>query len=200
MQNAPDIDDSEIVRRVRAGEVDAFEHLLTKYREHVLLIVGRHLPYDQVEETAHEAFVRAFRSLANYKDENGFRKWLSTIAVRTCHDFWRRKYRSRELPMSSLSEAHQDWLQQVVSEDSSRALDERGRQREAKEVLDWALGKLSASDRMVLELVHLEGLTGKEAAEMLGMSVTNVKIRSFRARRKLKKLLAGMVSEQGEVL
>ncbi len=58
-----------------------------------------------------------------------------------------------------------------------------------QEVLEWALGKLSAEDRMVLELVYLEGLSCKEAAKQLGWTLANVKVRSFRSRNKLKKLL-----------
>jgi RNA polymerase sigma-70 factor (ECF subfamily) len=67
---------------------------------------------------------------------------------------------------------------------------------EAREILNWALGKLSAGDRMVLELVYLEGLSVQETAELLGWSKANVKVRSFRARMKLEKLLR-RVKDQG---
>jgi RNA polymerase sigma-70 factor (ECF subfamily) len=95
--------------------------------------------------------------------------------------------------MSSLTEKHQRWLEEVISEESDQLLEETGSQKEARELLDWALGKLSAEDRTVLELVYLEGLSGKEAADLLGLSVANVKVRSFRSRRKLKKLLEGLM-------
>jgi RNA polymerase sigma-70 factor (ECF subfamily) len=60
--------------------------------------------------------------------------------------------------------------------------------------LDWALDRLSAEDRMVLELVYLEGLSVKETAELLGWSVANVKVRSHRSRKKVEKLLTGLIS------
>ena len=97
--------------------------------------------------------------------------------------------------MSSLTEQHQEWLENVISDTSDRAFDERGSRKEAREVLDWALVKLSAEDRMVLELVYLEGLTVKEAAELLGWTTANVKVRSFRSRRKLRKLLSESIEE-----
>jgi len=78
-----------------------------------------------------------------------------------------------------------------MSEQSDQSFHEKSSQQEAIEILDWALGKLSAKDRMVMELVYLEGLSGKEAADLLGWSVANVKIRSLRSRRKLEKLLIG---------
>ena len=80
-------------------------------------------------------------------------------------------------------------LTAAVAYDGSQSFYKDGEQQEAREVLDWALNKLSAEDRMVIELVYLEGLSGKEAAELLGWSVTNVKVRSFRSRKKLQKLL-----------
>ncbi len=182
--------DAEIVRRVIEGEINAFESLLLRYKDHVLGVVKKHVPYNEVEETAHDVFVRAYQSLSTFKGRSSFKQWLSTIAVRTCYDFWRKRYRSRELPMSSLTEEHQEWLERVVSNRSGQSFDDKASQREARELLDWALDRLSPGDRMILELVYLEGLSGREAADLLGWSVANVKVRSLRARRKLRNLLA----------
>lgn len=187
--------DREIIQRIIDGDADAFAHILTKYKDHVMGIVNRHVPYDQVEETSHNVFIRAYQSLPTFKQKSGFKQWLSSIAVRTCHDFWRERYRAREIPMSSLTERHQEWLENVISDTSSRAFSELGSLKEAREVLDWALAKLSAGDRMVLELVYLEGLTVKEAAELLGWTTANVKVRSFRSRKKLHKLLSGLTGK-----
>jgi len=148
------------------------------------------VPYDQAEETAHNVFIRAYQSLPTFKQKSEFGHWLSSIAVRTCHDFWRQRYRSKEVPMSSLTQQHQEWLENVISDTSDRAFGEYGSRKEAREVLEWALAKLSAEDRMVLELVYLEGLTAKEAAKLLGWTTANVKVRSFRSRKKLHKLLS----------
>jgi RNA polymerase sigma-70 factor (ECF subfamily) len=109
--------------------------------------------------------------------------------VRTCYDYWRKHYRYREIPMSSLSEAHREWLDRILSDVSVTSWEDVSRRREAREILDWGLNQLSAADRMVLELVYLEGESVKEAARLLGWSVANVKVRAFRARRKINKLL-----------
>jgi RNA polymerase sigma-70 factor (ECF subfamily) len=185
--------DVEIVRRVMEGDINAFGSLLTRYKDHVLKIIGKHMPHQEVEETAQDVFIRVYQSLPTFKAKSNFRQWVSSIAVKTCYDYWRKVYRSREVPMSSLSERHQDWLEKVMSDQSDRSFQKKGSQEEAVEVLDWALGKLSAKDRMVMELVYLEGLSGKEAADLMGLSVANIKIRSLRSRRKLEKLLAGLV-------
>ena len=188
-QEAQETDDRGIAQAVLGGDVDAFAHLMVRYQNYVLAIVRRHAPADQVEELAQEVFLKAFQSLSKWRQTGKFRSWLSTIAVRTCYDFWRRYYRTREVPMSSLSEAHQEWLNRVLADESETSWQEWSRRREAREILDWALDQLSAADRMVLELVYLEERSVKEAARLLGWTVSNVKVRAFRARRKINNLL-----------
>jgi len=185
--------DEEIVRRIIGGDIDAFESILLRYKDHVLKIVTKHVPYPEVEETAHDVFVRAYQSLATFKERSPFKHWLSAIAVRACYDFYRKHYRSKELPMSSLSEEHQEWLEGVMSDRSDQSFDDKVSQEKARELLTWALDRLSPEDRMVLELVYLEGRSGRETADLMGWSVANVKVRSLRARRKLRRLMAGFV-------
>jgi RNA polymerase sigma-70 factor, ECF subfamily len=182
--------DAEIVCQVIAGDVNAFAHLLEKYQNLVLRILKKHVPHDQVKDLTQEVFIRTYQSLPTFDNGGGFLQWISTIAVRTCYDFWRKRGRWQEIPVSFLDSEHQAWLEAALSDKSSQSFHERGREREAGEILDWALGKLSAEDRIVLELVYLEGHSVKEAALHLGWSIAKVKVRSFRSRRKLYKLLS----------
>jgi len=185
--------DFEIVRQVIDGEVNAFESLLVKYRDPVFHMVSKHIPHGQVEEVAHDVFVRAYQSLPSFKYRSSFKQWLFAIAIRSCYDFWRKAYRTRELPLSSLTENDQRWLEEALADQSSQANYKENAQKEARELLNWALNRLSAKDRMVLELVYLDGCSHKETADLLGWSIAKVKVRSFRSRKKLRKLLTGMV-------
>lgn len=184
--------DAEVVYQVVSGDVNAFERLLKRYEAHVLRIVKKHIPFDKVEEVAQDVFIRIYQSLPNFKRDDSFKQWLSTITVRTCYDFWRKHYRYREIPISSLSEKHQAWLEEAMATRSSQSFDDIASQNEAREILDWALDRLSPEDRMVLELVYLEGYSVKEAANLLGWSTAKVKVRSFRSRKKLHKLFREM--------
>ena len=184
-----DCKDAEIISRVIAGNINAFEGLLEKYQNLVVRIVKKHAPRDQVKDLTQETFIRTYQSLPTFEG-GSFPHWVSTIAVRTCYDFWRKHGRSREIPVNFLDAGRQAWLETALFEKSSQTFHETGRDREAGEILDWALGKLSADDRMVLELIYLEGHSVKEAARLLGWSIANVKVRSFRSRRKLHKLLS----------
>jgi RNA polymerase sigma-70 factor, ECF subfamily len=187
----------DIVRRIVAGDANAFEQLIERYGKLVISIVKKHVPFDQIDDTLQDVFLRTYRSLPTFKSDDGFKSWLSVIAVRTCYDFWRERYKSRELPMSSLTEEHRAWLESALSDQSSQSFSEKSIQKEAREVLDWALDRLSAADRMVLELVYLEGHSVKEAAALMGWSSANVKVRLFRSRRKLHGLLQGQRAEGG---
>ena len=182
-------DDSLRIRRVLDGDVNAFEGLIHAHEASVLRILRRHLPPDAVPDVAQEVFVKAYQSLPDFRGRSPFRSWLSGIAVRTCYDYWRVRYRSREISESTLSEDGRDWLERTAATGAGEDFAEDQRRRDIREALDWALAHLSAEDRMVLELVHLEGHSTKEAAKLLGWSTANVKVRAFRARGKLRKLL-----------
>jgi RNA polymerase sigma-70 factor (ECF subfamily) len=193
MQNGPfSSSDTDIIRQVLDGDVNAFEVLINRHKVLVLKIVTKHVPHHDVEETVQDAFVKAYLSLPTFAGKSDFSRWLSSITVRTCYDFWRKAYRSREIPMSALTDKHQEWLEEVISGESGDSCRGGSSRGEARELLEYALDKLSAQDRMVIDLVYLEGLYVKEAADLLGWSTANVKVRSFRSRRKLEKILKGL--------
>jgi RNA polymerase sigma-70 factor (ECF subfamily) len=187
------LSDTEIIQQVLSGDTNAFESLLTRYKGLVLNIVKRHVPFSEAEEVAQNSFIRVFEALSTYKGEGEFKQWLSAITLRSCYDYWRKAYRSREIPMCSLTERHRDWLEGVISDQSESLLQKKGLQKEAGELLDWALAKLSPKDRMVVELVYLEGLTAKEAGALLGWTVSNVKVRVFRSRKRLQRILTEVI-------
>jgi RNA polymerase sigma-70 factor (ECF subfamily) len=197
MQNdsSPTPSDIEIISQILDGNTNAFEFLLIRYQELVLKIVRKHIPQNDLAETAQDVFVRAFQSLSTFKGTGDFKQWLCSIAIKTCYDYWRKAYKSKEIPVSSITEKHQEWLESVIGSNEGPSMDEKGMQDEAKGFLDWALARLSTEDRIVLELVYLEGLTCKETADLLGWSVANVKVRSFRSRKKLKTILSSIMNK-----
>ncbi len=196
--NLNTLSDGEIVQRIIEGDVDAFEYLLDRYRVLVFGIVMKHIPRNQAEEVAHDVFVRAYQSLTTYKHKSDFKYWLSKIAVRTCYDYWRKEYRSRERPFSDLTEDQQKCVNRVTLNQSNWSCESERSQHEAQELLDWAMFQLSAEDRIILELIHMEERPVKEVADLLGWSVAKVKVRAFRSRKKLRKILEKLLDKQGE--
>ena len=190
-----DITDIKIIQNILDGNVNDFEYLLSKYQDYIFRVVSKHLPADHVEETAHEIFIRAYESLENYKQKGSFKSWLTGIAIRSCYDFWRKQYKTRETSISSLSENHQKVLAVNIANKSCDDLFDNSLKNEVQELLNWAMERFSPEDRMIIELVYFEGLSGKEVAKLLGWNIANVKIRTFRARKKLRKLLANLIED-----
>ncbi|HEY6973062.1 MAG TPA: RNA polymerase sigma factor [Nitrospiraceae bacterium] len=182
-------EDRDLLRRIVRGETDRFADVIRRYQQHVVRIVARRVPADQVEEIVHDVFVRAYFGLAQFSDSVAIDHWLAGIAVRTCYDFWRAKKRE-ELPVSALTDEHHRWMDQVLATQSDDQFRHQVLSQEAAEVLEWALRQLSPENRAVLTLVHLDGHSVREAASLLGWSVVNVKVRAHRARQALRKILS----------
>ncbi len=186
--------DRTIIGDILNGNINAFELLLDQYQNHVFQIVKKHVPRQNVPEVAQETFVRAFQSLGNFRERRPFKHWLAKIAVRCCYDFWREHYRNREVPVSAISDDCRMWMENILADQSQEEEKER---QEARELLERALGQLSPPDRTVLTLTYLDEYPVAEAAKLLGWSIINVKVRSYRARKKLRKVIEKIMSSDG---
>lgn len=181
--------DNAIIQQVIDEDANAFEVLIDRYRSYVFAIVGRRVPTEEIEEVSQLVFVKAYQSLSSFKQKSAFRHWLSQIAARTCYDFWRKRYRSREITCSQIGDEEHDWMQSVMNTQSVNDSLQLSEKMEAREVLHYALNQLSPEDRMVLTLTHLEDHSVKETAQLLGWSQANVKVRAHRSRAKLRTIL-----------
>jgi len=195
--STPEPGDAEVIARVKAGAVNDFELLITRHRAQVFAIVAGHVPAASVAETAHDVFVRAFLSLANYRTERPFNHWLARLAMRTCYDFWRRRKRTPETPLNDLTDEHQQWLDRAAYGASQAALAADVSRRDAAEVLEWALRRLDAGERLVLTMLHQEGHSVSEIAKRLGWTATRVKVTAFRARNKIRGVVREAMQKKG---
>lgn len=186
--------DPGLAARVLGGDKNAFAALVEGHKEAVARIVSAHVPREQVAELVQETFVRAYVSLGAYRAESPFGHWLSIIAVRACHDFWRGRYRNRETVLADLSEAGRAMVENMP--DGTGAAEDAAALSQARRFLGQALDRLSPTDRMVLVLTCLEERSTAEAAELLGISRANVKIRAFRARKALRGMLRDVLDER----
>lgn len=191
-------EDRELVERVRNGETRAFETLVRRHQELVGRIVAGRVPPASVPDVAQDCFVRAFESLATYQARSPFSHWLARIAVRACQDHWRASYRRPETPFSGLSESCQTWIENSSAQSGAvwtNGSNGAGEADDARELLGWAMERLSEQDRVVLTLTLLEGYTASEAAALIGSNALVVKARAFRARNRLRKLLTQALDE-----
>ena len=179
----------EAVRRVLDGDVEAFAAIVNAHRKLVAADLSRRLPAQDVPEVAQDVFIRAFRALPSYRGEAPLRIWILRIARHAAMDFWRRQYRRRERVLSDLDEtglAHVEASQQAQVAERNADADAR---EAARERLDAALVRLSPDDRAVITLVELEERSMEDTARRLGCGLSAVKVRAFRARRRLRTIL-----------
>jgi len=185
-------DDASVINNTLRGNINSFEILIDRYQDHVSRIVRNHVPRDEAPEVAHDTFVRAYQSLGGFKGTGPFKHWLAKIAIRCCHDFWRGYYQNRGNLAGPLPDDCRDWVDHLVSDQAAAREAERV---EARDLLQWAMGHLSASERTVLTLTHLNEYSAAEAAKLLDWSVVRIKVQAHRARKKLRKILAEILPQ-----
>lgn len=179
----------ESIRRVLDGDVEAFAAIVNAHRQLIAADLSRRLPAQDVQEVAQDVFVRAFRSLPSYRAEAPLRIWLLRIARHAAMDFWRRKYRRRDQGFSDLDETAMLRVEATHQERLAEQKADADARETAREWLEAALVRLSPDDRALIVLVELEGCSMEDAARRLGCGLSAVKVRAFRARRRLKAVL-----------
>ncbi|MGC4073669.1 MAG: RNA polymerase sigma factor [Nibricoccus sp.] len=174
------------LQRVRARNQDAARHLVEHLHPLVIRIVRAHLPRRVLEEDlAQEVFMKMFTRLDQYQGAVPFPHWVSRIAVTTCIDHLRSQKRRPEFRWADLSENEADVLDAVLTSENDA---DAGDALAARELVGKLLDQLKPDDRMVIQLLDLEQKTLVEIRELTGWNTTLIKVRAFRARRKLKKL------------
>lgn len=187
------LEDLVLVRDAVSGSASAFEALVVKYQPKVFASARRYARNEsEVEDIVQEVFLKAHQKLSTFRGESPFEHWLMRMAVRTCYDFLRKHQRSRENRFSDLSEEEVAFLQNQGT-DKTRENDERNA---AKVLVAKVLARLSPPARLVITLLELEDRSVREIAELTGWSVPVVKVRAFRARAEMRRLLAGMQREK----
>ncbi|HEV2491054.1 MAG TPA: sigma-70 family RNA polymerase sigma factor [Candidatus Acidoferrales bacterium] len=179
-------DDRELVRLAQKGTASAFEELVRRHQQRILAVVGGILRRrEDVEDVAQQVFLKAYVSINRFDMRSAFSTWLYKIAVNECWDYLRKK---KVRPLSyeaDLSEEQARHVEQFVSSDGEAH--NPSERAELREIVERLLSELSEEDRVMLVLKEAQGFPVEEIGGMLGLNVNTVKVRLFRARRKLAK-------------
>lgn len=185
--------DSELIAAVLQGDTTSFEPLVQKYSPRVFATARRYARReDEVADIVQEVWLKAFQKLESFRGEAPFEHWLMRLSVRTCYDFLRGHQRNREKTFSELTEPETDWLDRFVNEPT--AADENA--EAARQLVHRVMSQLSPAARLVITLLEIEDRSVKEIAELTGWSVPLVKVRAFRARAEMRKILAKVAKEK----
>ncbi len=185
--------EAELIAAVLQGDTASFEPLVGRYSPRLFATARRYARREsEVEDIVQEVWVKAFQKLGSFRGEAPFEHWLMRLAVRTCYDALRSHRRNREATFTDLSESEQDWLERFVSQPSSAVEDAEA----ARQLVGRVLEQLSPPARLVITLLEIEERAVKEIAALTGWSVPLVKVRAFRARAEMRKILARMTKEK----
>src|SRR5712692_5199862 len=177
-------DDRELVRQAQGEDKEAFEELIRRHQHRVFAVAGGILRRrEDVEDIAQQVFVKAYFSLKRFDQRAAFSTWLYKITVNECWDLLRKKKVRPLLYESDLSE------EQVQQFSAAERLDSGAQdvsdKLQAQQQVENLLQGLDERDRMMLILKEVEGFAIEEIAEILDLNANTVKVRLFRARRRI---------------
>jgi len=187
------VTDIELVRRAKAGDLEAFEALTTRYEGKVYSLARRILRQEQdAEDVTQQTFLSAVEHLEGFREEASFSTWLLRIATHAALKVLRKRQGLDMVSLEAETESREgydniphpefiaDWRQ------SPAQLVERN---ETRRLVEDALEQLDEKHRIIFLLRDVEGLSVRETAESLGLSEANVKVRLLRARLLLREQL-----------
>lgn len=190
----PTFDLVHCLERVRRRDQAAARELVEHLYPLVIRIVRSHLPRRVAEEDlAQDVFLKMFTRLAQYQGNVPFPHWVSRIAVTTCIDQLRAQKRRPEFRWADLSENEAEVLDNVLSDSSAETPSDT---LAARELVHRLLDQLSPPDRTVIQLLDLEQKSVAEIAALTGWGQSMIKVRAFRARRKLQKLFQELQTQE----
>jgi RNA polymerase sigma-70 factor (ECF subfamily) len=185
--------DAERIAAVLKGDVSSFEPLVQKYSPRIFATARRYARREsEVEDIAQEVWLKAFQKLKSFRGEAPFEHWLMRLAVRTCYDFLRAHQRNRETTFSELTEPESDWLDRFVKHPDGAPENADA----ARQLVERVLDQLSPPARLIITLLEIEDRPVKEIARLTGWSIPLVKVRAFRARAEMRKILAKIAKEK----
>jgi RNA polymerase sigma-70 factor (ECF subfamily) len=192
--------DLDLARRAQDGDESAFAEIVKRYSPRVFGVASRFFRQRSlVEEAAQEIFLKAFTQLGKFEGRGSFEGWLTRIATNTCLNMLRGAKRRPELTVSDLSLEESNWLDERLIDASSQQHNSVESNLVAADLADRVLRVLSPEDQLTLLMIDGEDASVKEVAEVTGWSESKVKVRAFRARRRIREAVEKLLgSKQGE--
>jgi RNA polymerase sigma-70 factor (ECF subfamily) len=183
-----EMSDRHLVASLLAGDEAAFELIFERYKRFVAAIAGRFFRQpEQIEEIIQVAFAKAYFEMGNFRGDHdlSLASWLGKIASNACLDALRNQKRRPEHLVCELSDDEDGSLLDFAADDrnnSEKLLVER-------DLAAKLLSRLAAEDRAVLQMLHVEGMSVTEIAGVMNWSRSKVKLRAWRARNALRKIV-----------
>jgi RNA polymerase sigma factor (sigma-70 family) len=182
-------DDIYYIEAVRKGNVQAFSFLVEKYQKLVYTLALKLLKKpEEAEEMAQDTFVKVFQKLDSYEGKSKFSTWLYSITYNACIS----ELRKRRIEFKSLDD------RQISDQDEQKMHDyyRETRKEDQEKYLNLALARLPEDDQVLVTLYYYENQSMDEISQITGLTVSNIKVKIHRARKKMYELLHEMLKEE----
>ena len=172
---------------MREGDESAFEEIMRRYSRRVFHYASKFFRQRSlVEEAAQEVFLKAFTELGSYEGRGSMEGWLTRITTNTCLNLLRSARRRPELTVSDLTDDESTWLDSNMAVVANERHQSSERSLVAADLAGRVLETMAPDDRLVLTMIDGEDASVKDVAEMTGWSESKVKVKAFRARRRMR--------------
>ena len=182
-------DDIYYIEAVRKGNVQAFSFLVEKYQKLVYTLALKLLKKpEEAEEMAQDTFIKAFQKLDSYEGKSKFSTWLYSITYNACIS----ELRKRRIEFKSLDD------RQISDQDEQKMHDyyRETKKEDQEKYLNLALAKLPEDDQVLVTLYYYEIQSMDEISQITGLTVSNIKVKIHRARKRMYVLLHEMLKEE----
>jgi RNA polymerase sigma-70 factor (ECF subfamily) len=182
-------EDLYYIEAVRKGNIQAFSVLVEKYRKMVYTLALKLLKRpEDAEEMAQDTFIKAYQKLDTYEGKSKFSTWIYSITYNACIS----ELRKRRIDFKSLDD------QRISDQDEMKMHDfySESKKEDQEKYLNLALSKLPEDDQVLVTLYYYEDQSMDEISEITGLTVSNIKVKIYRARKKMYSLLHEMLNEE----
>lgn len=174
--------EQDLISKILDGDTNVFAVLVDRYKDLVFTLALRMLKNrEEAEEVSQDTFIKTFKSLSKFKGDSKFSTWIYKITYNTCLD--RIKKISRTYNTVTIDEFTEHQVKTI-----DNALDNM-EQEERKQTIQDCLQLLPSEDSFLLTLFYFEELSLDEISKTIGLTTNNVKVKLFRSRKKLSKIL-----------
>ena len=187
--SAVQADDALLVKRVQAGDMQAFDALVLKHQSRVVSLIGRFIrDWSECQDVAQDAFMRAYRALPGFRGDAQFSTWLYRIAVNTAKNHL--AFHNRRVPLEGIEFSDAEQFESAFQLREVDTPERRAIQAEMQRAVLKAVDSLPPELREAITLREVEGISYDEIATRMGCPVGTVRSRIFRAREAMDTALA----------
>ncbi|AKL98717.1 RNA polymerase sigma factor [Endomicrobium proavitum] len=184
------LNDTQLVRLAKEGQIAAFESLITKYKDKVFNIAFSYTAnYAASDDIAQNVFVKVYLNLSSFQEKAAFSTWLYRITINECFNGLKKERKKNTVSLESEISGQENILLKDTLADPNADIEQKFISSETQKLIRSALLKLSDKYRMILTLRDIEDISYEDIAKIMKISDAKVKVWLFRARRKLKTIL-----------